>query len=126
MTWSLTHERMAFMADMIDRAAADPAAALELNGKAPDVDRLFGSEEGLLLSLRHRWMTMLTAKLDQAAHDDVPAEQARAELAAAHPGLRALLDAAALRSVRVRALEHGEQRIVDLYTGPGTDQQTVA
>jgi len=117
---------MVFMADVIDRAATDPEAALNFNGKAPDVDRLFGSEEGLLLSLRHRWVTMLTAKLDQAAHDDVPAEQARTELAAANPGLRALLDAAALRSVRVRALEHGEQRIVDLYTGPGADRQTVA
>lgn len=126
MTWSQVHERMAFMAEMIDRAATDPEAALELNAHASDVERLFGGEEGLLLSLRHRWMTMLTAKMDQAAYDDVPAAQARAELAAANPGLRALLDAAALRSVRVRALEHGEQRIVDLYTGPGADRQTVA
>jgi ATP adenylyltransferase len=125
MTWALTHQRMAFMAEMIDRAATDPTAALTLDGKASDVERLFGGEEGLLLSLRHRWMTMLTAKLDQAAHDDIPAQQARAELAAAHPGLRALLDAAGLRSVRVRALEHGEKRIVDLYTRGG-DQQTVA
>jgi ATP adenylyltransferase len=115
---------MAFMAEMIDRAAANPEAALVLNGKASDVDRLFGGEEGLWLSLRHRWVTMLTAKLDQAAYNDVPATQARAELAAANPGLRALLDAAALRSVRVRALEHGEQRIIDLYTGPGADRQT--
>ena len=115
------------MADVIDRAATDPEAALESNGKASDVDRLFGGEEGLLLSLRHRWVTMLTAKLDQAAHNDIPAEQARAELVAAQPGLRALLDAAARRSVRVRALDHGEQRIVDLYTGPGgADRQTVA
>ena len=117
---------MAFMADMIERGAADPEAALVLNGRASEVERLFGSEEGLLLSLRHKWVTMLTAKLDQAAHEDVPAEQVRADLAAAHPGLRALLDAAARRSVRVRALEHGEQRIVDLYTGPGGDRQTVA
>jgi hypothetical protein len=116
---------MAFMADVIDRAATDPEAALSFNGKAADVERLFGGEEGLLLSLRHRWVTMLTAKLDQAAHDDVPAAQARAELEAAHPGLRGLLDAAALRSVRVRALERGEQRIVDLYNDPG-DRQTVA
>lgn len=114
------------MAEMIDRAATDPEAALVLNGKASDVERLFGDEEGLWLSLRHRWITMLTARLDQAAHDDVPAAQARAELAAANPGLRALLDAAARRSVRVRALERSEQHIVDLYTGPGTDRQTVA
>lgn len=126
MTWSTLHERMAFMADIIDHAATDPEAALVFNGNASDIDRLFGSEEGLLLSLRHRWITMLTAKLDQAAHEDVPAAQVHAELAAAHPGLRALLDAAALQSVRVRALEHGEQRIVDLYSGPDADRQTVA
>ena len=123
MTWSQLHERMAFMADLIGQAAEDPEAALALNGKASDVRRLFGDEEGLLLSLRHRWMTMLTAKLDQAAHDDVPAEQERADLAAAQPGLRALLDAAARRSVRVRALERGEQRVVDLYSGPTADRR---
>lgn len=117
---------MALMADMIDRADTDPEAALVLNGRASEVERLFGGEEDLMLSLRHRWVTMLTAKLDQAAYDDVPADLARAELIAANPGLRALLDAAARRSVRVRALEHGEQRIVDLYTGPGSDRQTVA
>ncbi|KUH93823.1 hypothetical protein [Mycobacterium sp. IS-3022] len=125
MTWSTLHERMAFMADMIDHARTDPEGALVLNGRATEVDRLFGGEEGLLLSLRHRWITMLTAKLDQAAHDDISAAQARADLAAANPGLRALLDAAARRSVRVRALERGEKRIVDLYTVPGT-AQTVA
>ena len=114
------------MADIIDRAATDPEAALNFNGNASDVERLFGGEEGLMLSLRHRWVTMLTAKLDQAAHEDVPAAQARADLAAAHPGLRALLDAAALRSVRVRALEHGERRIMHLYNGSDSGRLTVA
>jgi ATP adenylyltransferase len=126
MTWSQLHERMAFMADMIDRAASDPEGTFALNGRSAEVNRLFGSEEGLMLSLRHRWMTMLTAKLDQAAHEDIPAAQARAELVAAHPGLRALLDAAALRSVRVRALEHGEDRLLNLYAGPDGGRQTVA
>ena len=126
MTWSLLHERMAFMADVIERAATDPEAALVLNGNAPHVERLFGGEEGLLLSLRHRWVTMLAAKLDQADHEGIPAEQARAHLAAAHPGLRGLLDTAARRSVRVRALEHAEQRMVDLHIGPHADRQTVA
>ena len=126
MTWSLLHQRMAFMADMVDRAATDPEAALVLNGRASEVDRLFGGEEGLMLSLRHRWVTMLTAKLDQAAYEEVPADRARADLAAANPGLRALLDVAARRSVRVRVLEHGEQRILDLYNGPNGDRQTVA
>jgi len=31
----------------------------------------------LLLSLLQRWMTMLVAKLDQPAHEDIPAEKAR-------------------------------------------------
>ena len=48
MTWQQLHERMAFMADLIDRAAENPQAALDFNGSVPDVERLFGSEEGLL------------------------------------------------------------------------------
>ena len=126
MTWSQLHERMAFLADMVERAGTDPDAALEFADSSPDVRRLFGDQEGLLLALRHRWVTMLAAKLDQADYDDVPADQARAELAAANPGLRALVDAAARRSVRVRALDRSEQHMVDLYAGPRRDDQTVA
>jgi ATP adenylyltransferase len=88
MTWTQLHERMALMADLIDRAAESPNSALDFDGYMPDIDRLFGGYEGLLLSLQHRWLTALTAKLDQADHDGVPAEQARAELAAREPGLR--------------------------------------
>jgi hypothetical protein len=117
---------MAFMADMVERAATDPDAVLDAAAASDDVRRLFGDEEGLLLSLRHRWVNMLAAKLDQAAHTGVPADQARAQLAAANPGLRALLDAAALRSVRVRALDRGEQHMVDIYAGPRPDDKTVA
>lgn len=127
MTWSELHERMAFMADMVEWAATDPDAALDTAAdRSDDVRRLFGDEERLLLALRHRWINMLAAKLDQAAHDDVPAAQARAALAAANPGLRALLDTAARRSVRMRALDRDEQGMVRLYGGPFTDSQTVA
>jgi ATP adenylyltransferase len=126
MTWSQLHDRMAFLSDIIELASTDPEAALTLDGKASEVQRLFGDEEGLLLALRHRWMTMLTAKLDQAVYEDVSAEQARAALVAAQPGLRALLDAAARRSVRMRALARHEQRVVDVYKSPGIDRQTVA
>ncbi len=71
-------------------------------------------------------MTALTAKLDQAADDDIPAEQARAELAMRLPGLRALLDEAARRSIRIRSRQHDEQRIVELHGGVVSIQQTVA
>jgi hypothetical protein len=117
MTWAEHHERMAFMADLIDRSIENPAAALDFNGRMADVQRLFGSEEGLLLSLQQRWLTALTARLD----DDIPAEQARAELAAREPGLRAMLDAAARRSVRVRSLQRDEQQIDAVF-----GEQTVA
>lgn len=116
---------MDFMAALIERAAVDPEAALNFSDdQRRDIDRLFGNEEGLLLTLRQRWMTTLTAKLDQAAYDDIPPEQARADLAAALPGLRALLDSAGRRSVRVRAFDNGERRVIDLYEGPR--RETVA
>jgi ATP adenylyltransferase len=126
MTWTLLHDRMAFMAELIQAAEIDPEAALKLDDRASEVSRLFGDEEGLLLSLRHRWMTRLVAKLDQAAHDDVPAQQARADLAAAQPGLPALVDLAARRSLRVRSLSGSEQRAVAEFGGTTSDRQTVA
>lgn len=118
MTWSQLHERMALMGELIEIAAAGNDIPQALTDRTADIDRLFGNEEGLLLALRHRWVTMLTAKLDQAVHEDVPAERARAALLAANPGLTALLDIAARRSVRVRALRRGEKHIVDVYDGP--------
>jgi hypothetical protein len=123
MTWTLLHDRMAFMAEMIQAAETDPEAALALADRTAEVSRLFGGEEGLLLSLRQRWLTMLTAKLDQAAYEGVPAEQARADLEAAQPGLHALLQIAARRSLRVRSLSREEQQVMDLY---GPIRQTVA
>ena len=125
MTWTLLHDRMTFMTEVIHAAETDPEAALELGDRASEVSRLFGDEEGLLLSLRHRWMMTLVAKLDQAAHDDVPTQQARADLAAAQPGLHALVELASRRSLRVRALSGSEQRAVAEFGGT-TDRQTVA
>jgi ATP adenylyltransferase len=125
MTWTLLHDRMAFMAQVIKAAETDPDAALALADRSSEVSRLFGDEEGLLLSLRQRWMTMLVAKLDQAAHDGVASEQTRADLAAAEPGLHALLEIASRRSLRVRTLSGAEQQVMDLLGGP-RDRQTVA
>ena len=98
---------MTFMANVIDRASVSAEEALRFDSdEMAELERLFGDEERLMLALRQRWMTTLTAKLDQAAHEGVPAAQVRARLASAQPGLRALLDAA-LRATRpsgVRAL----------------------
>ncbi|OBI12530.1 hypothetical protein A5712_06890 [Mycobacterium sp. E2327] len=125
MTWTLLHDRMAFMANVIKAAETDPEAALALADGSSEVSRLFGDEEGLLLSLRQRWMTMLVAKLDQAVHDGVAAERVRADLAAAEPGLHALLEIASRRSLRVRSLSGDERRVMELLGGP-SDRQTVA
>ncbi|MEB3982657.1 hypothetical protein OQ968_15455 [Mycobacterium sp. 663a-19] len=113
--WSQQHQRMAIIADLIDRASGNPDAALDYGCSLPDVGRLFGGAEGLLLSLEQRWVTLLTAKLDQAAYEGVPSERAAAELAIEQPGLRALLDAAARRSVRMDALEHADEWIVEVF-----------
>lgn len=126
MTWTLVHDRMAFMAELIRTAETDPEAALAWAGESSEVSRLFGDEEGLLLSLRQRWMTMLVTKLDQAAYDGIPAERARGDLAATEPGLRALLEIASRRSLRVRSLSRGEQRVMDVFGGPAGDRLTVA
>lgn len=124
MTWKLLHERMTFMTELIRGAETDPEAALDLSDKAAEVSRLFGDEEGLLLSLRQRWLMMLYAKLDQADYDGITAEEARAQLAAANPGLRALLGTASRRSLRLRSLAQGEHRVVELFDAG--DRQTVA
>lgn len=126
MTWTQLHERMALMAGLIEKAVENPDAALHLNGNLPDVERLFGSEENLLLALQQRWMTALAAKLDQAHYEGVPAQLARAELAAQQPGLRALLDAAAARSIRVRRLQHREPTVAVLFDGSPFGMRTIA
>ena len=126
MTWTLLHERMAFMAQLIQVAETDPEGALALAGATSEVSRLFGDEEGLLLSLAQRWITMLVAKLDQASHECAPAEEVRAEFAAAEPGLHALVAIGSRRSLRVRALSRGAHVAADLFGGPTGDRQTVA
>lgn len=126
MTWTLLHNRMAFMAQVIKAAETDPEAALALIHKSSEVSELFGDEEGLMLSLGQRWITMLVAKLDQAAHEGASAQQARADLEAAEPGLHALVKIGTRRSLRVRSLTRGEHVAVGLFGGPTSDRQTVA
>ncbi|OBH51798.1 hypothetical protein A5687_10085 [Mycobacterium mantenii] len=126
MTWTLLHNRMAFMAQVIKAAETDPEAALALIDNSSEVSELFGDEEGLMLSLGQRWITMLVAKLDQAAHEGASAQQVRADLEAAEPGLHALVKIGTRRSLRVRSLTRGEHVAVGLFGGPTSDRQTVA
>ncbi|OBH45485.1 hypothetical protein [Mycobacterium mantenii] len=126
MTWTLLHNRMAFMAQVIEAAETDPEAALALIDNSSEVSELFGDEEGLMLSLGQRWITMLVAKLDQAAHEGASAQQVRADLEAAEPGLHALVKIGTRRSLRVRSLTRGEHVAVGLFGGPTSDRQTVA
>lgn len=114
------------MADLIEKANDNPDVASTFEGETSDIKRLFGSEEGLLLSLQQRWLTALTARLDQAAHRGIPLQWAIAGLEAQHSGLRALLTMAAQRSMRVRILQRDERRIMDLYDGHMTTWQTIA
>lgn len=126
MTWTLLHDRMAFMAELIKVAEIDPEAALALIDNSSEVAELFGDEEGLMLSLGQRWITTLVAKLDQAAHEGVSADQVAADLEAAEPGLHALVTIGSRRSLRVRSLSRGGHVAVDLFGGAGGDRQTVA
>jgi ATP adenylyltransferase len=126
MTWTLLHDRMAFMAEVIKAAETDPEAALATATNSPEVARLFGDEEGLLLSLGQRWITMLVAKLDQAAHEGAAADRVWADLEAAEPGLHALVRIGSRRSLRVRALSRGEHVAVGLFGGRTGERQTVA
>lgn len=114
------------MAQLIQVAETDPEGALALASTTSEVYRLFGDEEGLLLSLAQRRITMLVAKLDQAAHEGESAEQVTAEFAAAEPGLHTLVEIGYRRSLWVRALSRGSHVAVDLFGEPTGDRQTVA
>ncbi len=113
MTWTETHARRTVLLAVLDRAAADPERPLTAGD--PEAERLFGSDEGMLLALQHRWLTFLAARLDdgegeapQAVWDDLVAVQ---------PVLRAVLDAGARRSPALRAARRAERRMIDAYLG---------
>ncbi|WP_054814475.1 hypothetical protein [Nocardia arizonensis] len=92
MSWEDLHARSAIVHTVLDRAAVDPARP-DLFADLPDLDRLFGGPEGLLLTLYHRWNNHLAAKLDQAMTQGQSALDAYLELSAEQPALRAVLDA---------------------------------
>lgn len=90
--WEDRHLRTKIIHTVLTRAAVDPASP-DLFADIPELDRLFGGPEGLLLALRYRWNIHLDAKLDQALLQGQSAVEAYLELAAEQPALRAVLDA---------------------------------
>ncbi len=88
MSWTDQHARTDIVHIVLTRAALDPADPGLFEG-FPDLDRLFGGADGLLLTLRYRWNLHFAAKLDQG----LTAMEAYLELAAEQPVLRAVLDA---------------------------------
>ncbi|WP_245721019.1 hypothetical protein [Nocardia pseudovaccinii] len=100
--WEDHHRRTEIVHTVLTRAAIDPASP-DLFAEIPELDRLFGGPEGLLLALRYRWNIHLDAKLDQALVQGQSTVEAYLELAAEQPVLRAVLDAQYRR--RVQAAE---------------------
>ncbi|WP_067470945.1 hypothetical protein [Nocardia amamiensis] len=88
MSWTDQHARTDIVHTVLTRAATDPASP-DLFAAIPDLERLFGGAEGLLLTLRYRWNIHFDAKLEQGLTE----VEAYLELAAEQPVLRAVLDA---------------------------------
>ncbi|WP_454195965.1 hypothetical protein [Nocardia sp. Marseille-Q1738] len=88
MSWTEQHARTDIVHTVLARAAINPAGP-DLFAGIPDLERLFGGQEGLLLTLRYRWKIHFDAKLEQGLTE----VEAYLELAAEQPVLRAVLDA---------------------------------
>ncbi|MEN0139494.1 MAG: hypothetical protein AAGC80_30380 [Rhodococcus sp. (in: high G+C Gram-positive bacteria)] len=114
MSWNDFRARRAVLDEILARADADPVAALRFD-EVSGALRLFGSADNILLALQHRWSNHLAARLDQAVEDGTPLNAAWRELAWEQPALRALLDAAAARSLPLRGAQRDEQRMIEAH-----------
>lgn len=107
MSWQDLHARTDILHAVLDRAARNPTDPT-LFDDLPDLERLFGGPEGVLLALRHRWDNHLNVKLDHALAQGKSAVDVYLELSAEQPALRAVLDiydtAHHHRSSRTRAM----------------------
>lgn len=112
MSWVDVHERKAVLDTVLSRAQCDPTGPLQLSGIA-DLERLFGSADGVLQALQHRWSTQLAAKLDEAIEHGTDPNHAWHQLAAEQPILRAVLDAGVRRSQALRDAQRTEQPMMD-------------
>ncbi|GAB0106556.1 hypothetical protein JMUB6875_55420 [Nocardia sp. JMUB6875] len=91
MSWADFHARTDILHAVLDRAARNPADPNLFDG-LPDLDRLFGGPDGVLLALRNRWENHLNVKLDHALAQGKSVTQVWQELATEQPALRAILD----------------------------------
>ena len=96
MTWTDQHARTEIVRTVLARAAVDPYDAGVFAG-LPDLDRLFGGVDGLLLTLGYRWRNHLDVKIELGAAQGRTSEEMYRELCAEQPELRALLDAQYVR-----------------------------
>jgi hypothetical protein len=86
MSWTDLHRRNEIIDEVLARAARNPADP-DLFRNLPELDRLFGDVQGLLLTLQYRWRNHMQARLEWA-----DPELVARELAAEQPALRAVLD----------------------------------
>ncbi|MFE3541486.1 hypothetical protein ACFXK0_00770 [Nocardia sp. NPDC059177] len=105
MTWTDLHRRTEIVHTVLARAAEDPHDP-DLFAGLPELDRLFGGIDGLMLALANRWDNHLHVKLELAEIDDDTPLDAYLALAAEQPALRAILDARPVigHTTRARAL----------------------
>ena len=92
MSWEDQHTRTDIVHTVLTRAAVNPDSPDLFTG-IPELERLFGGPEGLLLALHYRWNIHLDVKMEQALVEGQSAVDAYLELVAEQPALRAVLDA---------------------------------
>ncbi|AYF73930.1 hypothetical protein D7D52_08705 [Nocardia yunnanensis] len=97
MSWADFHARTDILHTVLDRVARsrlplNPADPTLFEG-LPELERLFGGVDGVLLALRARWQNHLDVKLEHALAQGKSVPQVVHELTAEQPALRAILDA---------------------------------
>src|SRR6476646_4327480 len=91
MSWTDLHRRNEIIDEVLARAERDPQDT-ELFRDLPDLDRLFGGVNGVILALRYRWRNHMQARMDLHEAEWADPQQVARELAAEQPALRAVLD----------------------------------
>lgn len=91
MSWADFHARTDILHAVLDRAARNPTDP-KLFDELPNLERLFGGPEGVLLALRNRWENHFNVKLDHALAQGKSVKQVWQQLATEQPALRAVLD----------------------------------